>query len=196
MSTFWEPTMKKLTSFGAVALAALIAVLAMLGFQSPAQAYPDLRISLEVDRMVLYGGESYTATASSNVNCTWTLEWRGIVRPGVGSAGKDFLTTYTAPRVSKITKIPLHGTCVYDSAVKPTTARAAAAPVSWTRTIMITVLPRSTAVSPPTSGGMPNTGGPDRLFLAGGLVLLLAGATAVTLARRRAEEAEIQASRA
>jgi hypothetical protein len=34
------------------------------------------------------------------------------------------------------------------------------------------------------------------LILVGGLVLLLSGATAVTVARRRAEEAEIQASRA
>jgi LPXTG-motif cell wall-anchored protein len=58
------------------------------------------------------------------------------------------------------------------------------------------VLPRSSAVSPPASSDLPNTGGPNIVFLFGGLALLLAGATAVTVARRRAEEAEIAASRA
>lgn len=95
--------MKKLTLFGAVALAALIAVLAMLGFSSPAQAYPDVSIDLEVNRTQLYGGEDFTATAKSNVNCSWTLEWDGKVRQSTSSKNHDFVTTYTAGEVSKIT---------------------------------------------------------------------------------------------
>lgn len=188
--------MKKLTSLGVVALAALIAVLAMLGFSAPAQAYPDVRIDLTVNRQVLYGGQTFTATAQSNVTCAWTLEWNGAVRQ---SSGSQFSTTYTAARVAKVTKIPLHGTCVYDTAQKPSArvaARAAGAPATWQRTIMITVLPRSTAVSPPGGSDLPNTGGPNLLILLGGLGLVLSGATAVAVARRRAEEAEIQASQA
>ena len=183
--------MKKLSSIGAVAFAALIAALAMLGFSSPAQAYPDLRFDLTVNRSVLYGGESFTATASSQgATCAWTLEWNGVVRPGASSTGHDFVTAYQAPKVTKVTKIPLHGTCVYNARTAPS-ARAGA---TWERTIMITVLPRSTAVSPPVGSAMPNTGGPNLLFLLGGIALLVSGATAVTVARRRAEEAEIQAS--
>ena len=180
--------MKKLTSLGVVALTALLAVLAVLGFQPSAQAYPDVQINLTVNRQVLYGGETFTATASSqNATCSWTLEWHGDVRKKADTY--KFVTTYTAPEVTKTTKIPLHGTCAY-------TAPTARGTATWERTIMITVLPPSSAVSPPGSSDLPNTGGPNLLFLAGGLALLLAGATAVTVARRRAEEAEIRASQA
>jgi LPXTG-motif cell wall-anchored protein len=194
MSPFWEPTMKKLTSLGALALGALIALLALLGFSGPAQAYPEVSIDLTVNRQVLYGGENFTATASSkNTVCAWTLEWDGVVRTGSssGNATTDnpFKTTYTADEVSKITKIPLNGTCSYSG----TSARGAS---TWHRTIIITVLPRSSAVSPPGSSDLPNTGGPNLLFLAGGILLLASGAIAVTVARRRAEEAELQAFRA
>lgn len=183
--------MKKFTPLGALALAALIAGLALFGFSGPAQAYPEVSINLTVNRQVLYGGETFTATASStNTTCAWTLEWDGKVRTGSSSTDKPLHTTYTADEVSKVTKIPLHGTCSYDAPTTPS-GRAAA---TWQRTIMITVLPRSSAVSPPGGSDLPNTGGPNLLFLAGGLALLLAGATAVTVARRRAEEAEIQAS--
>jgi LPXTG-motif cell wall-anchored protein len=193
--------MKKLSSIGAVVLGALIAALAILGFFTPAQAYPEVSINLTVDRQVIYGGESFTATASSDgTKCTWSLEWDGKVRhgesytehDGQSYTRHDFTTTYKAAHVKKTTKIPLHGNCSYSDNARGT--------ATWQETIMITVLPRRTAVSPPTGGGsgtgMPNTGGPNIAFLIGGLVLLLSGATAVTVARRRAEEAELQASRA
>ena len=194
MIAVWEPNMKKLPAFGVVALAALIAVLAMLGLSAPAQAYPELKIDLDANPRVLYGGQHFTATASSDVTCRWTLEWNGVVRHGRSASGSNFDTIYTAPQVTRITKIPLHGTCVYDAAEQPSGARAAAAPATVTRTITITVLPRSTAVSPPGGSDLPNTGGPNLLFLLGGLALLVSGATAVSVARRRAEEAEFQAS--
>ncbi len=193
MSTFWEFVMKKTISLGLAAFAALVAVLAIVGSQSPAQAYPEISIGLSVNRDVLYSGQDFTATAHANVTCSWDLEWNGVVRKADEHPNVDFVTTYTAPKVTKVTKIPLHGTCVYDAAETPTAARTTAA---WQRTIVITVLPRGSAVSPPVGSDLPNTGGPSKLFLAGGLVLLLSGAIAVTVARRRAEEAEIQASRA
>jgi LPXTG-motif cell wall-anchored protein len=181
--------MKKLSPIGALALAALVAGLALLGFSGPAQAYPDVRIDLSVNRSVLYGGQSFTATAKSDgITCAWRLEWNGDVRHGASSGGHDFVTSYHAPQVKRVTKIPLHGTCTYASSG----TRGATA---WERTIMITVLPPSTAVSPPVGGSdLPNTGGPNLLYLLGGIGLLLAGATAVTVARRRAEDAEFQAS--
>lgn len=182
--------MKKLTSLGVLAL---VGLLALLGFSPAAQAYPDVRIDLTVDRQIIYGGETFTATATANVNCAWNLEWDGRVRT---SSGTEFVTTFRADDVSKVTKIPLHGTCQY-AAPAARSERSARAAATWERTLVITVLPPSTAVSPPAAGSdLPNTGGPDFLFLIGGLALLVAGATAVTVARRRAEEAEIAASRA
>jgi hypothetical protein len=178
--------MKKLTSLGVAAFAALVAVLAIFGAQTPAQAYPDVRIELGVDRMVLFGGQDFTATASSNVDCAWNLEWAGQVRQG---GGTSYRTTYTAARVEKTTKIPLHGTCVYTDPGSGQTA-------TWDRTITITVRPQSTAVAGPVGSDLPSSGGPNLLFLLGGVALLFSGATAVTVARRRAEEAELQASRA
>jgi LPXTG-motif cell wall-anchored protein len=178
--------MKKLASLGVVALIALVVSLV---WSPTAQAYPEVQIDLTVNRHVLYGGQTFTATATANVTCDWTLEWNGDARE---KSGAKFVTTYTAPEVSEITKVPLHGTCLYTAA----SSRSTATNASWQRTIMITVLPQSSAVSPPGSSDLPNTGGPNRVFLFGGLALLLAGATAVTVARRRAEEAEIAASRA
>jgi len=214
--------LKKLTSYGAVGFAALIAVLALVGFQSPAQAYPEARIELRVDHQSVYSGESFTATASSNVRCEWTLEWDNKVRRSESTSGSDFVTTFKARNVKTTTQIPLHGTCSYDADQTPD-----ARPATWERTIEITVEPRSSSQvsapgnAPGTAGSgaqgsgaqasgaqvsgphlgvagsdLPNTGGPNRLFLVGGLLLVISGATAVTVARRRAEEAEIQASRA
>ena len=99
-------------------------------------------------------------------------------------------------RCARVSPDSLRATCAYDGDEKAPNTRTAA---TWQRTIEITVLPRRTAVSAPGVGAgsdLPNTGGPNRLFLAGGLVLLISGATAVTLARRRAEEAELQVTRA
>ena len=187
--------MKKWASLGVAAFAALIAVLAVSGSLTPAQAYPELSFKLDTNRSVLYGGQTFTATATGNVTCDWALEWNGQNRAAHEAPNASFQTTYTAPAVDKVTKIPLTGTCVYDSEEKPTATNRTAA--AWTRTIMITVLPQSSAVSPPTGGShLPSTGGPNSLFLAGGILLLLSGAIAVTVARRRAEDAEIQASRA
>jgi LPXTG-motif cell wall-anchored protein len=205
--------MKKLTSFGAVGFAALIAALAMVGFQSPAQAYPEASIDLRVDHQTVYSGESFTATASSDVRCEWVLEWDHQKRRAASSSGHDFVTSFRARHVKTTTHVPLHGTCTYDAG-----DTSNAQPSTWERTIDITVEPKSAQVSPPghddhghgaqvagpqaagahtgvAGSDLPATGGPNRLFLVGGLVLVISGATAVTIARRRAEEAELRASR-
>jgi LPXTG-motif cell wall-anchored protein len=184
--------MKKLMPLGVAACAAVVALLAILGMQSPAQAYPEISIGITVDRDVLYGGQEFTATAKGNVSCGWEVEWNGTLQKADKAPNVEFKSTFTAPSVTKVTKIPLHGTCVYDAGQTPSARQAA----TWQRTIVITVRPRSTAVAGPIGSDLPNTGGPNLVFLLGGLGLLLAGATAVTVARRRAEEAEIQAYRA
>ena len=175
---------KKVLSLG---VAALVGLLAMIGLAPAAQAYPEVIIDLTAQPTVLYGGETFTATATSNVDCDWTLEWNGASRDK--NASQEFVTVYTAPEVTKITKIPLHGTCVYElpEGATPVTGRtsaAAAGPLTtWKRTIMITVLPRGSAVNPPGED-LPNTGGPNLWILLAGLGLVGAG-TAVTLRSRR-----------
>jgi LPXTG-motif cell wall-anchored protein len=181
---------KKVLSLG---VAALLGLLAVIGLAPAAQAYPEVVIDLSAHPTVLYGGETFTATATSNVDCDWTLEWNGDSRDK--NASQQFVTTYTAPDVTKITKIPLHGTCVYtlpDGATPVTgrqVARSAAGPlVTWKRTIMITVLPRGSAVSPPGGGGhLPNTGGPQLWILLLGIGLAGAGAVVTVRSRRRVQ---------
>jgi LPXTG-motif cell wall-anchored protein len=174
--------MKKLASLG---LMVMIAVLAAVGLAPAANAYPDNQFNLTVDRQVMYGGESFTATATSNVVCDWTLEWNNVVRTKTDPA--IFQTTYKTPIVTKITKIPLHGTCAYDDGLPRVAARSAKA-ATWSKTIMITVLPRGSAVSPPGEN-LPNTGGPNRWLLLGGVGAVLAGAGVVIASRKRFQEA-------
>lgn len=182
--------MKKLMSLCG---AALIALLAVAGLAPAAHAYPDVNIDLTVNRQVLYGGETFTATGTSDVTCSWHLTWNDVARTGQGTDGSPFVTTYTAPAVTKVTKIPLHGTCTYTqpSARKAAkAARTAASAATWERTIMITVLPRGSAVSPPAGSDLPNTGGPNVLYFLVGIGLLTMGAGAVVVARHRAENAD------
>lgn len=167
--------------FGVVVIAAFAALLVTLGFTSSAQAYPDVQITLTTNKAVVSSGDAFTATASANVDCAWNLDWNGEVRPGTG----QLVTTYTAPVVTKITKIALTGVCSYGASAE----RAEAS--TWKRQVTITVLPSASAAgaadNTKNSANLPNSGGPNRVFLLTGLVLLLAGASAVTLARRRAE---------
>lgn len=171
--------MKKLASFG---VAVLIALFSALGLAPSAQAYPEPQFNLTVNHQVIYGGQQFTATATSEVTCDWTLEWNGDSRFKTAST---FVTTYTAPVVTTITKIPLNATCVYAAASARKSARAAA-DATWTRSVTITVLPNGSAVSPPSSGGnLPNAGGPRLWIMLAGFGSLLAGAAVVVTARRR-----------
>jgi len=176
--------------YGYVVLAAIAAVLVSMGFSSAAQAYPDVRLDLTVNHQVLYSGESFTATGVSTVECSLNLEWNKVVR--TSDRTTRFVTSYVAPQVTKITKIPLTGVCRYTT---PSGAKASAPAVSTLqRRITVTVLPRANAAATTpvdNSADLPGTGGPNRIVLLSGLVLLLAGATAVTVARRRAEEVEL-----
>lgn len=179
--------MKKLASFGIVAV---IALLSCAGIATSAQAYPEHQINVSVNHQVVYGGSKFTATADSDVDCAWTLEWNGDSRSQTGS---PFTTTYKTPKVKKSTDIPLHAKCVYQTTSGRTSGRAAAT-ATWTETVMITVLPRG-KVSPPTTGGgnggngnggsdLPNTGGPRLWIALAGLACLVGGIATVARARR------------
>ena len=50
-------------------VAAVLGLLAIIGLAPAAQAYPEVVIDLSVNRTVLYGGQTFTATATSNVDC-------------------------------------------------------------------------------------------------------------------------------
>jgi LPXTG-motif cell wall-anchored protein len=179
--------------FGIVAVAAFAALLVTLGFSSAAQAYPEVQTSLTASKLTVNGGDAFSATASANVDCAWTVSWNGEERT---SGGTKFVASYTAPTVTKITKVPVTATCAY--VATDSSGRASAVPTVRERELTITVLPTaSAAAAAPSqnSADLPNTGGPNRVFLLSGLVLLLAGATAVTVARRRAE-AELPAQTA
>jgi hypothetical protein len=171
--------------------AAVAAVTVMLVFAPTATAYPDVRIDLTVNSQVLYGDESFTATATANVTCTWALSWNGITRRNTSST---YVTTYLAPTVTRITRIPLTSTCSYAAQASGRSKARTASPVSTvSRTIMITVLPRSAGAAAPkgAGGSLPGTGGPDKAVLFAGLALVVAGAGAVRVARRRAEDADL-----
>src|SRR4051794_22555878 len=103
--------MKKLAALSAITA---LGFLTLIGLAPSAQAYPDVEFNLTVNRQVIYGGQTFTATATSNVTCDWTLVWNGqdsdTTRTDTSSL---FVTTYTADKVSKVTKIPLQGTCEY-----------------------------------------------------------------------------------
>lgn len=176
--------------YGYVVLAAIAAALVSLAFSSSsAQAYPDTRIVLTVNHQVIYSGDSFTATGASTVPCSLDLEWNHTVRHG--GATREFATTYVAPQVTKVTKIPLTAVC---NVADGTAGRAASTTTAVHRSLTVTVLPRANGAAAGPAGAradLPRTGGPNRAWLVGGLVLLLAGATAVTVARRRAEEVEL-----
>lgn len=175
--------------YGYVVLAAIAAVLISLGFSSAAQAYPDVRMDLTVNHQVLYSGESFTATGTATVACPLDLEWNNVVRSSAPT--KKFVTSYVAPQVSKVTKFPLTGVCHYAS---PAGGKSSTGVSTLQRRLTVTVLPRAngaTAAPVDNSADLPGTGGPNVAFLLSGLVLLLTGATAVTVARRRAEEVEL-----
>jgi LPXTG-motif cell wall-anchored protein len=161
--------------FACVAVAAAAAFLVVLGISTSAQAYPDVQVNLTASKQLVNAGDHVTVTAAANVACAWNETWND---EGRASAGTRFVTTFVAPQVTTITKIPVRATCTY--------AAAASGPKAWSDDLTITVLPVA-AAAPGGAASLPSTGGPNWVVVAGGLALLLAGATAVTVARRRAE---------
>jgi hypothetical protein len=188
------------------ALGVLVSVLVSIGLAPAALAEGGRRFALSVDRHVIHSGEHFTATATATYTCQWMLEWNGDRRV---RSGRTFTAAYTAPAVTRPTRIPLHGTCFYSPSEGRRidvggnravgTARGMAqsitvtVPPSWRHTVVVTVLPPGAAVSPPASGGgsahpggvIPNTGGPALLVLLAALGAVLVGSAMVRTSSRR-----------
>jgi hypothetical protein len=173
--------------FAFAAAAAFVALFGTFLLSTTAQAYPDVQVNLTSNREVVYGGQSFTVTASANVNCTWDLTWNDTSRSASGSAVKS---TFAAPAVTRITKKPVIGECSY---IDASAGRSASTSVVEPRQLTITILPAATTAAGPDRSGasLAGTGGPNRAYLIGGVALLFAGATVAIVARRRAEDAEL-----
>lgn len=159
-----------------VAAALFAALFASVATAPTASAYPETTCNLTVDPQTVTEGESFTATGTAAVTggtgdevISWVMTFNGDTRTGNGAV---FVQTFTAPDVDKTTKLKL-------------TAKATTPAGTCQHSVDITVQPTGTIVEPP-GGGLPNTGGPRLAFLVFGAALLLAGATAVGYARRRA----------
>lgn len=173
--------MKKVLASTALVLGGLVAA---LGLAPAAQAYPELQFEAGVSARIVHEHEVFTASSSANADCAWTHEWNGTSSRGQGRGHKS---TWTAPDVARSTVIPMHFTCSYDGSV----SAGRSVPVArqtWSRTIDVTVLPVAAPANSAQSV-LPNSGGPDKRILLGGLLLLVLGGVAVRAARRRGADA-------
>jgi hypothetical protein len=175
---------------------------------APAQADADPRFSLSVDSRAVRGGQPLTVTGASTTRCAWLLEWNGERRIARDRAA--FTASFTAPRVTRPTRLPVQGTCFYDvpatrgqhgprgnPRAPGSTSRSTLVvrvPPSWRHTVVVTVLPAGVAVSAPgtaggpghPSGGLPGTGGPALWLLLAGIGAVLAGGAVVRVRPPRA----------
>lgn len=192
--------MKRLASLGVLVLIALLGIPA-----GPVDAAPGAaptRFGVSVDTTTLRSGQTLTATGTANSDCAWIIDWNNERR---SRSARTIVARFVAPEVEKKTVIPLRGTCFYVSPAPTTTGpkpptggpgQAAqtvtvTVPKSLNQTILITVLPSGTVVSPPDDGNgngggpggdLPDTGGPDLWILLAGLATLLVGASLIKLA--------------
>lgn len=177
-----------------------IAILAILGITlfgiGPASANP--RFTLTVSHTRLVSGHALTVTATSNVTCEWGIRWAGHTR--LKRNAKVLVAHFIAPRVTKARKYRLLAICNYRARTAASTTRPGPArtthhrvampvkaivPPHWFRTIVITVEPRRVSTKPSTAVTLPDTGGPLGSLFVVGFGLVLTGAGAMRLARRR-----------
>lgn len=174
--------------FAFAAFAAFVALFATLTLHNPAQAYPNVRASLNAvgNDTVLVSGEEFAVLASSSAECDWALKWDGVNK---AVRGTQFQTTFTAPEVTKSTTVKLTGVCTYNDPSR--SDRSVAESTIIPAALEYTVRPSTT--SPNNGASLAGTGGPNRMVLLSGVVLLFTGATVAIVARRRAEHAELEA---
>jgi len=172
--------MKKILLMATMLLAALAAT---VGLAPSASAYPELTCNLTVEPQVVYAGQTLTATgtaveiekqlraSAAGDDISWVMTFNGETRTGKGAV---FVQKFTAPQVTKSTKLVL-------------TAKSTSAAGSCPHTIAVTVLPGDVVVETPGGqGGLPNTGGPRLILLIAGLALVVAGGVAVKRSRSNA----------
>lgn len=178
--------MNKAIASLALVLGGLLGVTALA---PAAQAYPEPTIEVSVSDQSVHAGATFTSSSEASVDCTWTHQWNGKSSTG---HGKKHTATWVAPNVKKKTVIPLYFACDYDATFSA--GRSVLVPAATvTRTIDVTVLPgrgRQQGQGAPagSASDLPNSGGPDKSILLGGLLLLLLGGIAVRAARSRATQ--------
>lgn len=175
--------------FAIAVFAVFAALFATLVLHSTAQAYPNVQASLSASDKTLVSGQEFAVTASSSTECDWALKWDGLNR---SVRGTQFQTTFVAPEVDEVTTMPLSGVCTYED--PESAARAATGDTIEPASLTFTIRPDGE--EPNAAASLAGTGGPDRLVLLSGVALLVVGATVATVARRRAEQAELAAQTA
>jgi hypothetical protein len=190
-----ELSMKRfLAALGAmfVGLASFAVVVAVA---PSASAYPAPVFGLSVDHQVLVGGNPFTATATSSVDCTsWTLRFLDQTATGTG---KQLVHKFATPVVQDKTVYPVTATCTYTEASGAAGTAIQVRTATWDGQVPITLLPQgASGVAGPSAGGnhqgtgdhngiLPGTGGPSFWALLGAVLLVLAGLTAMVRSRRR-----------
>ena len=166
------------------ALAVLVvAALAILVPSFPAQAYPDVTVSVSTRTVV--GGEDMTITATANgtPDCAWQLTYRGETK--TADSGSSITEVFQTPEVDEVTKNNAHATCTFDDGTGGG-GEAVTALQTATGSATQTLLPKDSG-NGDGGGLLPNTGG-ERLawLVVGGLLVLIGGATVVASRRRDA----------
>lgn len=167
--------------YASLILAGLVAVLGMTALASSAEAqptaYPTHVLKLKLTAQTVVSGKTFTVTATANVNCdSITVTWHG---QSATAAGSTITHTFTAPNVKVPTVITLHATCIYTSTSGSAGAAISATTQSLRASANVTVLPVSSGVT------IPNTGGPSIGWLIAGAAAVLAGVGAMFMGRRR-----------
>ncbi|WP_456695786.1 LPXTG cell wall anchor domain-containing protein [Aeromicrobium sp. P5_D10] len=186
-----------------LAAAASVAVAVSVLSAHSAQAYPDSpNVTIAIPSSDLVGGNTFTFTASADVDCDWTVTYKdgraaGVPADQTGS-GKSVSGSYDTKAVSKTFRSPITATCAYDanasgsstSAGKNDTASASAT---------VTLLPVGSTGDGDSDAGtgngeggsedgngiLPDTGGSNLWILVAGGALVLVGGGAVIASRRR-----------
>jgi LPXTG-motif cell wall-anchored protein len=166
---------------------------------SGAQAYPDCGIALSLNDATLVGGKTFSYTADAGeVDCTWTVTYRGKTKTGKGTSISG---SFSTPEVTKKTTSKIVASCEHvigastapaspsndvtpafystqSAAVQPA-AQTAVCPVS----AVVTLLPQGVAAE--DNGALPDTGGSNLWLLVMGGALVVGGAGVTYASRRR-----------
>lgn len=158
----------------AVVVAALLAALFSLSIGGPAYAYPEPVISVGVSSDVLPPGGTFVVTGSSPHTCAWTVTFNGHTYTSTGTHLNVHLTAPSTPG-----HYPVVVTCLLQDGPN--------AGETVVRSLTITVQAPVAGGPAPTSSVLPEAGGPARALLYGGAGLVVLGAIAMLVARRRRE---------
>lgn len=181
-----------------VAAAAIACAVTLLS--SGAQAYPDCGISLSLNDSTVVGGKNFSFTADSgDVDCAWTVTYRGKSKTGTGTSISG---SYSTPEVSKKTTSKIVAACEHEltasksasasgSTVTPAFYSAQSSAVLPAATTVcsvsatVTLLPKGGVADEGADDSLPDTGGSNLWILVLGGALVVAGGGITYAARRR-----------